>query len=83
MPRGPASFRGPGRARNQLMKNIIISYTKFMIYVFLNIILLNKIIVVYINIILYGRTCTFIISICFLNFLIKPKDSLEARDCSA
>ena len=41
MTRGPAIFRGPSRASNQLMKNIIICYTKFLIYVFLNIILLT------------------------------------------
>lgn len=35
MPRGLASIRGPVvRARNQLMKHIIISYTKFTIYTF-------------------------------------------------
>lgn len=35
MPKGTAIFRGRGRARNQLIKNIIISYAKLMIYAFL------------------------------------------------
>ena len=41
MPRDLATFRGPGWARNELIKNIIISNSKFMIYAFLNVILLT------------------------------------------